>query len=84
MKFFLTKKLIEIFSDEALLSNEEIFILTSSARGWTREAQATELHLSVSSIDKMIKNLKSKYDFVASYDDRLPARAELVKPATIK
>lgn len=84
MKFFLTKKLIEIFSDEALLSNEEIFILTSSARGWTREAQANELHLSISNIDKMIKQLKAKYDFVASYDDRLPARAELNKLATMK
>jgi len=79
MKFFLTKKLIEIFSEEALLSNEEIFILTTLARGWTREAQANELHLSVSTLDKTLKRLKEKYDYVASYDDRLPPRSELTK-----
>ncbi len=76
-KFFLTKKLIEVFAEEALLSEQDIMILRSIARGRTRTKIAEDLFISISTLDKKINALKQKYDFVSSYTDELPDRSEL-------
>lgn len=76
-KFFLTKKLIEVFAEEALLSEQDIRILCLIARGRTRTKIAEDLFISISSLDKKINALKQKYDFVSSYTDELPDRSEL-------
>ena len=77
MKLFLTKKLIEIFANEALLSEQEILILRSIAKDHTRIMAAEELNISVSNLDKKINVLKQKYDYVSSYMDELPDRSEI-------
>lgn len=89
MKLFLTKKLIEIFANEALLSEQEIMILRSIAKGHTRNKICEELYLSTSTIDKKINLLKQKYDYCASYLDELPDRSELqqfqeIRPVDLK
>ena len=73
----MTKKLIEIFANEALLSEQEILILRSIAKDHTRIAAAEELNISVSSLDKKINVLKQKYDYVSSYMPELPKRDEI-------
>lgn len=77
MKLFLTKKLIEIFANEALLSEQEILILRSIAKDYTRTKAAEDLNMSISSLDKKINVLKQKYDYCASYMEELPAREEI-------
>lgn len=77
MKLFLTKKLIEIFAAEALLSEQEILILRSIAKDHTRTKAAEELNISISALDKKINVLKQKYDYVSSYLNDLPDRSEL-------
>ena len=42
--------------------------------GWTRTKQSRELHMSISTIDRIIRRLKKRYDKVAEYDPILPPR----------
>lgn len=79
MRLFLTRKLIEVFAVEALLSEQEIIILRSIAKGLSREQMSDFLHISVPMIDKKISTLKQKYDFCASYMTELPDRADLAQ-----
>lgn len=79
MRLFLTRKLIDVFAIEALLSEEEIIILRSLAKEVSREKLADLLHISVSTLDKKIRILKQKYDYVASYTAELPERSKLTQ-----
>lgn len=54
-------------------------VLRTRVAGWTRTKQAMELNMSVSSIDKIIKRLKIKYDGVAKYNPLLPPRKHSVE-----
>lgn len=44
--------------------------------GWTRTKQAMEFHISMATLDRIIKRLKIKYDTVQAQDERLPVRRE--------
>lgn len=68
------QRIISEFVKEALLSEDEEFILKTRASGWSRVKQADALKMSVSNIDKIIKRLRLKYDQVAKYSDALPPR----------
>ena len=76
-RLFLTKRLIEIFADEAFLSDQEIFILMQIAKKQPYTKIATDLNYSSSSLDRKIKTLKKKYYFVSSYMEELPDRSVL-------
>lgn len=57
-----TKSTIDAFAEEALLSDEEIFILETRAKNWTVSRQAMYLNCSESRVHTIIRNLKRKYD----------------------
>lgn len=69
-----TKIIMETFITEACLTKEEEIVLRTRCAGWSRVRQADELGMSLSSIDRIIKNLKKKYDQVQKYDPILPPR----------
>lgn len=70
------KLILEEFIKEALLTKEEEMIMRTRVAGWTRTKQSLELGMSLSTIDKIIRRLKDKYDSVQKYDVLLPPRKE--------
>lgn len=69
-----TKLILEEFIKEALLTEDEEIIIRTRIAGWSRQKQADTLNISVSSVDKIIKKLKLKYDEVQKYDPLIPPR----------
>ena len=49
-------------------------IMRTRAAGWTRTQQAMRLGMSISTVDKIIKRLKVKYDRAAQFNPLLPPR----------
>lgn len=68
------KIIVETFVEEALLSKDEEWILRTRAAGWTITKQAQYMNVSESTINRMIYELKKKYDNVAKYNPLLPPR----------
>lgn len=69
-----TKLIVETFIKEAMLSKEEEYIIRTRAAGHTVTQQASELHMSVDNVNKIIARLKKKYDLVSKYNPLLPPR----------
>lgn len=69
-----TRIIVEEFIKEACLTEEEEMVLRTRVKGWTRTRQSMELDMSLSTIDRIIKRLKIKYDEVQQYDPLLPKR----------
>lgn len=69
-----TKIFLDEFADKAGLNEEEINIVRTRMLGWTRVKQSREFHMSLATIDRMIRRLKVKYDQVQPYSDILPPR----------
>lgn len=74
-----TKRILETFIDEAMLTEDEEKIMRTRVKGWTIAKQSLEFGLSESAISKMIQRLKIKYDNVQKYNDTLPPRKNNVK-----
>lgn len=70
-----TRKILDDFIHEAMLTKDEEFIIRTRALGWSRQQQANELNISVQSVDRIIKKIKTKYDRVAENNTRFPIRA---------
>lgn len=68
------KVIVETFVEEAMLTKEEEMILRTRVAGWTRNKQASEFGMSVSTVDRIIARLKAKYDNVQRYNVLLPPR----------
>lgn len=68
------KIIVETFIEEAMLSEEEEWVLRTRVAGWTRTKQADQLGMSLSSLDRIIATLKTKYDNVQKYNPLLPPR----------
>jgi len=68
------KLIVETFVDEALLTQDEEMILRTRVAGWTRIQQSEQLGMSLSTVDRIIKSLKYKYDNVQKYCVMLPPR----------
>lgn len=68
------KIILETFIEEACLTKEEEMIMRTRVAGWSRVKQSMELGLSLSSIDRLIKSCKMKYDNVQRYNPILPPR----------
>lgn len=69
-----SKIVLEEFISEALLTKDEEMIMRTRIAGWSRQKQALELNMSLRTIDRIIKRLKTKYDTVQKYDPLLPPR----------
>lgn len=69
-----SKMIVERFCEDAILTKEEEMILRTRVAGWTRTEQSMKLGMSMSTIDRIIKRLKTKYDQVQQYDPLLPPR----------
>ena len=70
------KIILETFIEEGCLTKEEEIIIRTRVAGWSRTKQSMELGLSMSSVDRIIKSLKQKYDNVQKYNPLLPPRKE--------
>lgn len=68
------KIFLEEFSNLAALSELETEIMRTRIAGWSRTKQADHFGISMSTLDRMIKQLKIKYDAVQKYSDILPPR----------
>lgn len=70
----LTKRIVEIFIEEAMLSDDEIKVLEMRAKQVPVARQAQIMNMSESSINRITKRLKEKYDIVQKYNPELPLR----------
>lgn len=68
------KIIVETFIEDAMLTDLEQEVLRTRVAGWTRTEQAMKLGVSVSTIDRVIATLKTKYDNVEKYNPLLPPR----------
>lgn len=70
-----TKQLTEDFIDLAMLNEDESYILRSRVKNTPISIQADYLCCSPRTVDRMIKELKHKYDLVQKeYPDKFPVR----------
>lgn len=69
------KVIYERFSELAMLNDIEKEVLETRLKGWTITEQSMKLGLSKSTIDRVIRKLKAKYDAVQKHDpEKLPPR----------
>ena len=68
------KIILEEFINLTLLTKDEEMILRTRIYGWTVREQADRLNMSVSSVNRIIKRIKNKYDEVEKYSAILPPR----------
>lgn len=69
-----TKIVLEEFVRLANLTKDEEMIMRTRCQGWTRTQQALKLNMSLSTVDRLIKILKHKYDAVQPHSLILPPR----------
>lgn len=62
------------FIKKAMLSDEEIAVLETSIRGWSRVKQSLELNMSLSKIQRIKRRCEAKYDVAQKESDILPKR----------
>ena len=62
------------FVKKAMLSDEEIAVLETSIRGWSRVKQSLELNMSLSKIQRIKRRCEAKYDVAQKESDILPER----------
>lgn len=68
------KIILETFIAEGCLTKDEEMIMRTRVAGWSRQKQALELGMSLSTIDRLIKSCKRKYDNAQKYNPILPPR----------
>lgn len=73
------KIILEEFISLACLTKTEEMIIRTRISGWTITKQAYELHMSESSVKRIIARLKKKYDKVQKYSVLLPPRKNSVE-----
>ena len=69
-----TKVILEEFISLANLTKDEEIIMRTRCDGWSITKQATTFNMSVSTVNRIIKRLKVKYDKVQPYSPILPPR----------
>lgn len=74
-----TKVILEEFINLANLTKDEEIIMRTRCDGWSITKQATTFNMSVSTVNRIIKRLKVKYDKVQPYSPILPPRKFSVK-----
>lgn len=69
-----TKIILEEFIRLGNLTKEEEMIMRTRCDSWSIVQQATTLGMSVSTVNRIIRRLKKKYDAVQPYSPLLPPR----------
>ena len=69
-----TDTIFNEFVKKAMLSDEEIAVLETSIRGWSRVKQSFELNMSLSKIQRIKRRYEAKYDIAQKESDLLPER----------
>lgn len=69
-----TNVILEEFIRLGALTEDEEKVLRTRVAGWAVSKQARELGMSESSVARIIRRLKVKYDRVQPYSDKLPKR----------
>lgn len=70
-----TRQLLNDFIHEAMLTEEEVFLMETRMKGMPVSRQAMELNRSESSVHQMISRVKKKYDIVQkAHPDKFPKR----------
>lgn len=69
-----TNIILEEFIRLGGLTKDEEWVMRTRAAGWSRTRQAHELHMSIETVDRIIRRLKKKYDLVQPYSALLPPR----------
>lgn len=70
-----TKTMLEDFIQEALLTEDEAFLMRTRVSGWSQIRQSMEMNISTTKVSSLIKSCKEKYDRVAEqFPDRFPPR----------
>lgn len=70
-----TKSLLDEFIKEAMLTEDEEFIMRTRCAGWSQVKQAMRLNVSTSTVSNIINKCKRKYDNLQKhYPDRFPIR----------
>lgn len=69
-----TEAIFNEFVKRAMLSDEEIAVIETSIRGWSRVKQSIELNMSLSKIQRIKRRCEAKYDAVQKESDILPER----------
>ncbi len=70
------KLILEEFIELALLNSEEEFVIRTRIAGWSIDQQADKLNVSNSSVNRIIRRLKLKYDKVQKHSSILPIRKQ--------
>lgn len=74
---FWTKTMLDDFIQEALLTEDEIKILRSRIAGWSIVKLAMEYEMSTSTVSRLIKSIKNKYDNLSNlYPERFSKRLQ--------
>jgi len=68
------KIIVEEFVSIASLTKDEEAVLRTRAAGWSRTKQCMEFNMSMSTLDRIIRRLKVKYDHAQKYSVILPPR----------
>lgn len=69
------KTILEDFIEEGLLTDEEAHLMTLRTRNKSTVYQATALNVSTATVDRMVVELKKKYDQLhEQFPDRFPKR----------
>lgn len=73
-----TKTMLEKFVEEALLTEDEERILRTRVAGWSIVKQSVELNMSVSTVSRLVRNIRQKY---LTLQDQFPDIFPKLKPS---
>lgn len=68
------KVILETFISDAMLTKDEEWLMRTRVAGWSISKQAMYMNVSESTVNRMISELKRKYDNSAKYNTLLPPR----------
>lgn len=68
------RKYLDIFCEEACLSELERKIMETRVQGWSQTRQCAEYGLSPATLSRIIARLKKKYDVAQQNNPELPPR----------